>query len=400
MIWISGALLGGAAIGLTLYLLQLIAVRRHLREGAPRPARRPPISILKPLCGSDDDLAQNLERFATLDYPSYELLLGVRSTQDSAWPIACAAALRRPHRVRVVVQRGEPGMNPKINQLITLARTARHEILVVSDSNVSVHADYLDEIAAQLANPEVGLVTHAVVGVGERRLGALLDNLHLGASVGAGMIGAKRVARKDLVVGKSMAMRRSDLRALGGFEAVRDVLAEDYVIGKQISQRLGKRVVMAHRPVCNVSRDRSVRDFLARYRRWGVLHRKAIGPWVYTSGLLMHPTLLALAGFAAQPGTLTLEALIACTLAKAVYDDAALRALRGGRPSLRALMVSPFKDLLLATTWLHGLVRSTVEWRGNRLRVMEGTFIDRRACPRHLDQETVAEPALDRLNAA
>lgn len=401
MIWLSGSLLGGAAVGLTLYLLQLIALRRHLRERTARPLGRPGISILKPLCGIDDDLAANLERFATLPYPRYELLLGVRSTADAAYPAACAAASRWPHRVRVVLQRGEAGMNPKVNQLVTLAAAARHELLVVSDSNVSVEAEYLDEIAAELADPRVGLVTHAVVGVGERRLGALLDNLHLAASIGAGMIGAQRVARKDLVVGKSMAMRRADLRALGGFEAVRNVLAEDYVIGKQVSALLRKRVVMAHRPVQNVSRDRTVGDFLARYRRWGVLHRKAIGPWVYTSGLLMHPLLLALAGFAAQPGTVTGQALLACVLAKAAYDDAALRALRGGRVSLRAVLASPLKDLLLASTWVHGLLRSTVDWRGNRLRVLAGTVIEQPgAAARHVDEQAVAEPAFDRLNAA
>src|SRR5205823_5228095 len=154
--------------------------------------------------GLDDELAVNLERFATLRYPNYELLLGVRDARDPAWPLAAAAARRFPARVRVVLQRGEPGLNPKVNQLCTLAAAARHDLLVVSDSNVRVGDDYLWEIAALLDDAAVGLVTHPVVGVGEARLGSLMDNLHLAGSVGAGMIGAKNVAKKDIVVGKSM----------------------------------------------------------------------------------------------------------------------------------------------------------------------------------------------------
>src|SRR5262249_30940560 len=160
---------------------------------------------------------------ATLDYPCYEVVLGVRTASDAAYPLACAAAARWPGRVRVVVQRGEPGMNPKVNQLVTLAAAARHDLLVGSDSNGGVGPGYLEEIAAHVQKDGVGLVTHAVAGIGEARLGSLLDNLHLAASIGSGMIGAKRVARQDIVVGKSMALRRTDLAALGGFEVMADV---------------------------------------------------------------------------------------------------------------------------------------------------------------------------------
>src|SRR5579863_4079530 len=130
----SIVLFGGALIGLTLYFIQLVSTARHLREAVPTAREVPAISILKPLCGIDDELAENIERFAILPYPKYELLLGVRSTNDRAYPVAQAAARRWPRRVRVIIQRGEPGSNPKVNQLCTLAAAARHDILVVSDS--------------------------------------------------------------------------------------------------------------------------------------------------------------------------------------------------------------------------------------------------------------------------
>ena len=237
MIHVSQLLFVGCAFGLLLYGLQLVAIAVHRRAPARTPRLRRGISILKPLCGIDDDLVANLECFCALDYAPYELLLGVRDCQDAAYPVALAFARRFPRRVRVVLQRGEPGLNPKVNQLCTLERAARYELVVVSDSNVRVVPEYLDEIAAWLEDPRVGLVTHPVAGVAEARFGSLMDNLHLCASVGAGMIGAKRVVGQDIVVGKSMAMRKSDLGALGGFAAFADVLAEDYLLGKQIRAR-------------------------------------------------------------------------------------------------------------------------------------------------------------------
>lgn len=369
-------LLAGAALGLALVAAQHVALRAHLRRPPPAPRRTPPASVLKPLCGIDDGLAENLAEFAALDWPEYEVLLGVRSPEDAAWPVACAAARRWPGRFRVVVQRGEPGLNPKVNQLVTLAAAARHDVLVVSDSNVRVEPGYLAEIAAWLEDPSVGLVTHPIVGVGEERLGSLLDHLHLAGSVAPGVVGAKRLARQDIVVGKSMAFRRADLEALGGFEAVKDVLAEDWVLGRRVSEVLGKRVAVARRPVRNVSAGRSLGDFAARYRRWAVLQRQAVGPVPYAAQLLLNPVLLAAAAAAVAPTRDGLAALGAVCAVKAALDGAAARALRPGGFRLGQLAAVPVKDLVFGAAWLHGLVRRDVVWRGTRLRVGRGTRID------------------------
>jgi ceramide glucosyltransferase len=379
MIHVSQLLFAGCAFGLFLYALQLLAVLVHRRAPRRHSATRPGISILKPLCGVDDDLAANLECFARLDYEPCELLLGVRDRSDAAYPLALAAARRHPHRVRVVLQRGVPGLNPKVNQLITLARAARHDLLVVSDSNVRVAPDYLGEIAAHFDDPAVGLVTHAVAGIGESRFGSLMDNLHLASAIGAGMIGAKRVVGQDVVVGKSMALRRADLEALGGFEIVADVLAEDYVLGRMVGRQLKKRVVVASTPVLNVSQRRSARDFYRRYQRWSVIHRQAIGGKMYAAQALLNPTMMAAGGALVHPSLLTLSGLGAVVALKLAYDGAAMRLLRGGRVPWRTLLASPAKDALLARAWASGLLCREIEWRGNPLRVLPGT---RLALPR------------------
>ena len=366
-----------AGLGLLLVGLQVWALRSHLARPARTAGSLEGISILKPLCGVDDDLQRNLELFADLDHSRYEVLLGIKDRSDAAWAVAAAAAARWPGRFRVVLQQGEPGTNPKVNQLITLARAARHDILVVSDSNVRVPREYLRDIAAHLESPEVGLVTHPIAGVGERSLGSLLDNLHITATMSPGTVAAKRIGGKDIVVGKSMAMRRRDVETMGGFESVKDVLAEDFVLGVKVSKDLGKRVVMAGLPVENVNQGRTVGEFLARYTRWCVMQRKIVGPVVYGAQGVLNPVAFALAGAALARDAAAFALLAAVCAAKAALDGASARALRGGGFAWPMLALVPVKDLFFAFAWARGFVQDTVEWRGNRLRVLEGSRLER-----------------------
>jgi ceramide glucosyltransferase len=365
-----------AAIGLVALAVQHVTLRLHLRHPRPAPGgarEQPPVSILKPLCGADDELEANLASFAALDYPLYEVVLGVRSPRDPAFAVARAALRRWPDRMRLVVQRYDEGRNPKVNQLVGLARAARHPVLVVSDSNVRVEPGYLAEIARELADPRVGLVTHPVAGTGERRLGSVLENLHLAGSVGPAIVATHRLVHREIVVGKSMALRREDLRALGGFEAVKDVLAEDHILGLWVRTRLRKRVRVATRPVWNVNRDRSVREFWGRYARWSVLQRQLVGAPTYAAQLMLNPVLLALAGLLADRGADALLAFgLVCAL-KIAIDGASARALRGRGFPLRHLLLVPVKDLLVGVAVLQGFLVDEVSWRGNRLRVLPGT---------------------------
>jgi ceramide glucosyltransferase len=374
---VATGFIAAAALSLALIAVEVAVLRSHLSAPPPRPLAQPPISILKPLCGVDDGLRENLESFAALDHPAYEVLLGLRDASDPARALAAEAAERWPGRFRVVLQRGAPGVNPKVNQLVTLAAEAQHPILVVSDSNVRVQPSYLSEIAALLADPGVGLVTHLIAGVGERRAGSLLENLHFAGTIAPGIAAAKRLLGRDVVMGKSMAFRREDLAALGGFEAVKDVLAEDYVLGLMVPSRLGKRVALACRPVQNVSREKRVAGFVARCQRWSVLQRKLVGPWLYASQVVLNPVFLAAIALALAPGRAALAAFAVVAVAKALLDGRAARALRPGGFSAAQLLASPAKDLVFGAAWAAGFLEDTVDWRGTRLRVLAGTRIER-----------------------
>jgi len=376
---LAAGLLCLSVLGLAVCLLQHVAVRLHRRATpSPTTSGSPGISVLKPLCGVDDELLENLESFAALDYPEFELLLGIASRQDAAYPVACTFAERMPARARVVVQARAGGLNPKVGQLIGLAAEARHDLLVVSDSNVRVEPGYLREIAEHLSDPTVGLVTHPIAGLGERSLGSLLDNLGLSSTIEPSMIAAQRLAGFRIVIGKSMALRRSDLAALGGFERVQDVLAEDYILGRMVVREAGKRVVVARSPVINVSTRRSVADFVDRYARWGVTQRAAVGTGRYGCLVLRYPISLAAAAALVHPGSLTCAALALSCAARTLMDAWTARVLHPSSLGRRALAIA-LKDVLLCFAWAHGLLRREVTWRGTRLRVLAGSRLARLA---------------------
>ncbi|WP_052519351.1 ceramide glucosyltransferase [Archangium violaceum] len=377
---LSLTLLTFAGIGAFVLGVQLFFVLRRQwslsRAPAPVSSGAPPagISILKPLCGVDDDLEANLACFATLGYPVYEVILGVKDTRDPAYQVAQAAVARWPKVMRLELQHGEPGLNPKVNQLITLAGAARYDILLISDSNTRVEPDYLHEISRTFEDPEVGCISHPVSGIGEQSLGSLMDNLYQCTTTGAGQIAAKQAANQDIVVGKSMALRREVLEALGGFYSVRNVLAEDFVIGRWVTRGLGKRAVVARAPVYNVSQKKSVSAFFKRYIRWCIIHHSCIPTPVYLSQSLLNPMPWALLGAVFEPSLRALAVVTGVTAAKLIHDVTVFRVLRPGQPmpsmTVPAVLL---KDVLLFVAWVNGLFARSVDWRGNKLRVMAGS---------------------------
>ncbi|QRK09866.1 glycosyltransferase [Archangium violaceum] len=377
-------LLALSGVGMLVHLAIAGTVLTRARGASTRaPRGGPGASVLKPLSGVDDELEENLRSFVgqCTDGRPYEVLLGVRDVKDAAYPLAQEAARRWPHVFRVVVQQGAPGLNPKVNQLLTLERAARHELLIISDSNVRAPEGYLAGVVRAFEDPEVGLVTHPVAGVGERSLGSLLDNLQMTCGVGAGMIAAKRGGGRSVVVGKSMALRRADLARMGGFEAVKDLLAEDYVLGKLVRERLGKRVVVAPHCVIAVSTHKRVGDFYARYMRWSVIQRSLLSTPAYVAQLFLHPGPLALIGALLWPVPRALALAGAVAGLKGAYDLTVASAMRPLRLPWRMLLSLPLKDALLFAAWARGLVRRSVEWRGHRLRVGPGSsLLTHRAC--------------------
>lgn len=378
--WLSRA----AWVGLGALALQRVAVSRHY-AGAPRQRRRPPqgISILKPLCGVDDGLAANIKRFAELPYAPYELLLGVERRDDPAWKLAGVAAQRWPH-VRRILREGEPGLNPKVNQLVTLARYAQYPILLISDSGVRPVPGYLDEMSTMFEDPRVGLATNVYSGTGHQSLGALFDNIHMAANSAQHLAG-KIFLGKDYVMGGSEAIRADVLRRLGGFARYKDVLAEDYLIGRDVAA-LGYKVATGRLPIYNEAPKRTVESFYNRFARWGTMQATATGSALPAVALgLFNP--IALAGLAAAfapAGAATSAALKTfgvVTAAKVGLDLSNAAALGVAPLGLKEALAIPVKDAVLFGAWAKGLVNREVDWRGKKFAVGSGTRLSRVHAP-------------------
>ncbi len=351
----------------------LVTRRRdgRCRGDGTGPAALPPVTVLKPVRGVDDALEQNLESFFLQEYEKFELLFGVEGLGDPALQVIQGLRARHPGvACRVIVHAGGRGLNPKVSNLRAMLESGSHDVVVVSDSNVRVEPGYLRDLAARLAEPGVGLVTSPIAAEGEATLGAALDHVQLLGSV-AGAVAASALLGRTLVVGKSMMFRRSELAGLGGLEAVSNVLAEDYVLGRMFHQA-GLGVRLTPRPVRAIGQGGDVRTFLQRHLRWSIM-RARLKPLAYPFEILTCPmaALLALPWLGlGHPGWVA-WAVGLC----AARDGLGWLRLRGPRGLGVALALSPAKDLLVAGLWAAGLVRRHVRWRGHRIRVTAGSFL-------------------------
>lgn len=351
-------------------VMGLLAVRRGPPSRPPGalPAALPGVTVLKPLCGADPGLAANLESFFTQDHPRYELVFGVEDPEDPALAVVAALQAKYPHVPnRLVVHRGGRAINPKVRNLTGMAPWAQHDLLLVSDSNVRVPAHYVREMVETLqASPRVGLVTSLFAGSGEASLGAALDAVQLNGFCAAGS--ALPTSFGDAaVVGKSLLFSRRQFEALGGFAAVADVLAEDFVMGKMF-QHAGLEVRIAGTVVQNVTGRLSVEGFLQRHLRWSML-RQRLRPGAFlleplTAPLALLPLGLAELGPAAGAWVLALLLL---------RDVGGWVALRGWERAWLPALLGPVRDGLMLWVWVRTPVEREVSWRGNRVLVGEGT---------------------------
>lgn len=367
-------LLCGASLALT--ALAYASAHAVLGREPPRRGPRPPISILKPVRGLDDGLYDNLVALARQDYPEFEILVGAEDPDDPG--LLIAAQVRRDFpgvSIRLVAGGPAMGHNPKVNNLAQLLPLARHPHVLISDSNVRPDPRYLAAIAGELADPRVGLVHNVLVGAGEQTTAALLENLHLASFVCASVCAAAVLTEQPLVIGKSMLMHKGDLERVGGLEAVKDLLAEDYQLARRI-QASGRAVRLSSYRLPTINAGWDLPRFLGRHLRWAQMRRRQQLGWYLTEPLGQPVVLLLLllvvslwrpevAVFGRSPAAL---AVLGIAL-KLAADAALWHRLRREVMPLRALLLAPIKDVVIFGLWCVGLVRRRVEWRGHWMRI-------------------------------
>jgi ceramide glucosyltransferase len=381
MQYISGLilLLAGACIAaLNLYTTWLCL--RHYRSGSiskTKSSKSPPVSILKPLKGADNGLDGNLESFFALDYPEYELIFSVAEASDPAYALACALIERHlasPARqnvtAQIIVGDVEAGPNPKVNNLIRSYAAAKHDLVLISDSNIRVDSRYLSR-CVELMTPGVGCVTATVGGQDALGLGGRLEATYLNTFYARWMVAANCFGFPT-VMGKSMLFSKSTAARFGGIQNLSRYLAEDYITG-QAMHHLGLKCKVMNDPVPQMIGRISFKTFWQRQVRWGRM-RKNMQLFAWAGELFSGPigsALLGSLGLELLTGSVPYS-LLAAHFALWFFCDLLL--MKRLKAQIDAAV--PFywiaREALFIPMWVHILCGNTVLWRGNRLRLEAG----------------------------
>jgi ceramide glucosyltransferase len=355
--------------------------RRSSRPSSTPPADGlphlpPPVTILKPLCGLDDGLEDNLRSFFRLDYERFEIIFSVAEVADPARAVVQRLIAEHPEvDAKLITGAQKAGPNPKIDNLLRGYACAKHDLLWISDSSIRVEPDALARAAAAMED-DVGLATAVVAGVSPASLGARLEASFLNGRHVRAMSLAGR-AGGSAAVGKSMLFRRSHCERFGGLRAVVDFLAEDHLLGETM-RKLGLRVVLLADPIAQHLGRVGLAEFWRRHVRWGRI-RKSRAPLSFAlegAGGAAGAGLCGAYALAELFGVAPLLFLAGHFLLWASCDLHLMRRLQAQRVRWWAPLVWGLREMLALPLWVHILCGRSVTWRGHRLRVLAGGVIE------------------------
>lgn len=358
--------------GIGYYLVALWSARNFLKYVPAPDGFTPPVTILKPLRGADPEMYEAFRSQCLQDYPEYELIFGVSNRAEPAVELVERLMRDFPGRaIRLAVCPEARGANTKVSNLAYMAGLARHQYLIVSDSDIRVAPDYLRRVLAPLGDPAVGMVTCLYRGMPHRTLGSKLEALGIETDFAPGVLVARRMEGVHFGLGSTMAFPRRALQAIGGFEAFADYLADDFELGRRIAAaglkiRLSEIVVDHHLP------EYSFRAFFRHQLRWARGIRDS-RPWGYAGLVFTFGLPWAIVAWLLAKGAAWAWGLLAVTLGVrlAMAAQVTLRVLRH-RESLRLFWLIPLRDLAAAAVWLASYAGHRVAWRGEEFILEKG----------------------------
>ncbi len=330
------------------------------------------MTILKPLHGAEPDLCANLVRFCDQDYSGpVQIVFGVDDPADPAIEVARRAIAAFPDcDLKLVVNSRRHGTNRKVSNLINMVAEARHEVLVISDSDIIVGRDYLKSVVGGLDQPGVGLVTCLYRGTaisgGWAHLAAAAIDYHFLPSVLVGL----KLGLAAPCFGATIAIRKNTLAMIGGLESVANQLADDYALGAQV-RRAGLRVAISATSVTHVCAQRSAGDLFRHEVRWARTIR-SVDPFGFVGSVITHALPLALLGImlgGITPAGIMVVAALACRFMLQVELDRAFR-LRDD-----VFWPGPLRDVVSFVVFIASFFGSAVEWRGHRYVVQPGSSL-------------------------
>jgi ceramide glucosyltransferase len=341
--------------------------RRKRREEKTPVEFCPPVSVLKPLHGTDPDLEENLKRFFQLDYPEYELLFCARHTADPGLQMAQRIAADHPHVRARFLTCGEPRFpNAKMWSMAALCESAAYETLVTSDADARVTPDYLRRCVRELAEPKRELASCLYVGRTSGGLAAQLDAVGKSVEMSGGIFVADMVeGGTRFALGVSMILRREAFRKAGGYEDLGQYYAEDFVLGQRIAEQ-GGGVRMANYVVRLMVLPQGLRASFRDQLRWMKSTRRSRPAGHLGTGLTYAVPfgLLGLAWglLAGHPG-LGLLWLLGTCVNRWVMAAVVLWALQDERPG-KPTLIYPLRDLLGFAVWVASYLGDTMQYHG------------------------------------
>jgi len=353
-----------AGCGAVYSVLAIIAARRFRRQNVTD--FTPPVSILKPLRGRDPRLLEAIRSHAEQDYPEFELIFGTADPDDPALADVERLTTEFPKLFITIVNTTNDAPNGKAGALEILARHARYDILLVNDGDILVAPDYLRRVVGLMADARVGLVTCLYRGRGSS-IAAKAEALGIATEFAPSVLVARLLSTGGFALGSTMAFRAADLRAIGGFAAIRDYLADDYQLGARIAET-GKQVALADTIVETNLGSGSWRDVWKHQVRWSRTIRVS-RPAGYFGYLVTQVTFWSL--LAAWLGEWPVA--LVCVGIRLCAASASLVVL--GETHDSRLLLVPLRDLFGVAVWAAGVVGREVEWRGLRFRLRaDGTI--------------------------
>jgi ceramide glucosyltransferase len=351
-------------LGAVVYsILSIIAAARYLQVRAPALKNSVPVSILKPLAGLDRGLESNLRTFFQQDYPAFEILFAVRETTDPA--VAVVEKLQREYYgipSQLLITGEPPYPNAKVFKLDQMLRAAANDLVVMSDSDIRVSPDMLTTLAAEFQDPKLGVSTCPYRAIPGPTLWSRLEATGMNTDFIAGVLTARMLEGMRFAVGPTIAARRTVLQGIGGFDRLKDFLAEDFVMGK-FAAEAGHGVGLSSYVIEHHIGATGLRNNAAHRLRW-VRSTRRSRPAGYAGQIFTMPIPLALLLWAAAPAwwPAVLSAIAIRVAAAWVMSRLVLKT------NLNWLLV-PLEDLVTFAFWIAGFFGNTIVWRGHRYRV-------------------------------
>lgn len=369
----------------TVYLILVFEAVRRFRKAAPQRVPDdiswPPVTLLKPLHGSEPQLERNLESFFLQDYPDFEIIFGARQENDPALQVVEMLRHKFPHVKTSVVLSGEPPYpNAKVFALEKMVTESTAPFLVITDSDVCVRPNCVRDVVGPLLDPSNGVVTCLYRGIPSGTFWSKLEALGMSIELPSGVLVANMLEGMRFALGPTMAIRREVLQSIGGMRALAEYCADDYVLGNR-AYASGKNVVLSHHVIGHVAMNTSARASLVHQIRWMRSTRFSRGAGHLGTGLTyaIPFSLMGLAGGLAIQNWPLAAGLLFWGVANRIMQALFVGwRLIGDRESLRLCWLYPLRDLTGFIVWCASFLGDEIVWRNERYRlVRDGKMVRR-----------------------